>query len=93
MSLSPQLTRSDDSRQQLLVSIRGWIKFRVLWGIKPSRGQAHTQENECLYRWNRPGPNLCEEWLQAFAGKMDCGCVRAKSAIEKPMRPSAGVKR
>jgi hypothetical protein len=32
-----------------------------------------------------PGPNLCEEW-QAFAGKMECGCVGTASAIDLPMR-------
>jgi len=51
------------------------------------------RNEECRYRWNRPGPNLCNEWLQAFAGKMECGCVRAKSAIEEAMRPSTGFKR
>jgi hypothetical protein len=30
------------------------------------------------------GPNFCKEWLHAFAGKMECGCVRAKSATEVP---------
>jgi hypothetical protein len=51
------------------------------------------RSDECRYRWNRPGPNLCKEWLQAFAGKMECGCVRAKSAIEEARRPSTGFKR
>src|SRR5271156_658698 len=30
MSLSPRLTSSDDSRQQQLLKIRGWLKLRVL---------------------------------------------------------------
>src|SRR5262249_29471971 len=34
-----------------------------------------------LYWSNRPGPNPCKKWLQVFAGKLECGCVRAKSAI------------
>src|SRR5215472_12760896 len=46
-----------------------------------------------LYWSNRPGPNLREEWLQTFAGKLEVGCVRAKSAIDVPMLSSTGVRR
>src|SRR5215467_7940531 len=41
-----------------------------------------------LYWSNRPGPTFREKWLQAFAGKLACGCVRAKSAIDVPMLSS-----
>src|SRR5215470_13393150 len=44
-----------------------------------------------VYRSN--WPNLREEWLQTFAGKLEVGCVRAKSAIDVPMLSSTGVRR
>ena len=37
--------------------------------------------------------NRCEKWLQAFADKLECGCVRAKSAIDVPMLSFTGVAR
>jgi len=61
--------------------------------IDPSIADAHSRGNECLYWSNRPGPNLCQKWLQAFAGKLECGCVRAKSAIDLPILASTGVAR
>src|SRR5215472_14429099 len=45
-----------------------------------------------LYLPNWQGPNLCEEW-QVFAGTVECGCVRAKSATDSPITSLEGVNR
>src|SRR5271163_2357079 len=51
-----------------------------------------ASSEKALYWPNRPGPNLCEEW-QAFAGTVECGCARAKSATDSPIFSLAGVNR
>jgi hypothetical protein len=53
---------------------------------------AQTRTGDTLYRSNRPGPKL-RKWLHAFPDRLECGCVRAKSAIDLPMLASTGVKR
>src|SRR5271170_7397805 len=45
-----------------------------------------------LYLPNGPGPNLPGEW-QVFAGTVECGCVRAKSATDSPISSLEGVSR
>ena len=57
-------------------------------------GMHGTKARKILLYWsNRPGPNLREKWLQTFAGKLACACVRAKSAIDVPTLASTGVAR
>ena len=70
---------------------------RTTSGLAPSRGiwlEMHGAEAPtiALYRSNRPGPKL-RKWLHAFPDRLECGCVRAKSAIDLPMLASTGVKR
>jgi len=62
---------------------------RRVWGIKPKQTSG-TYEGP--YLSNRPGPKL-RKWLHAFPDRLECGCVRAKSAIDLPMLASTGVKR
>src|SRR5215472_17131880 len=49
--------------------------------------------NKCLHGTIRPGPNAGKWWLQAPAGKLDPGRVRATSATDLPMRSFTGVNR
>ena len=47
-------------------------------------GGAEAPKN-APYRWSWPSPNLCEEWWQAFADKLDPGRERATSATDSPI--------
>src|SRR5882724_6406239 len=68
---------------------------RTISGLAPAQHLAGwcASSEQVLYRSNRPGPKLGKWWLQTFAGKLDFGCVRAKSAIDLPILSFTGVNR
>jgi hypothetical protein len=53
-----------------LITPQGFVFPIVASGdFKSSKGLGTYSGNECIYRWSKPGANLCEKWWQAFADK------------------------
>src|SRR5262249_27275453 len=100
----PAMMPETRATSPLAVNILGHVDIRVTQNaphnLRPCAlaqqmtGMHSAEAPKILLYWsNPPGPNPCEWWWPTFAGKLACGCVRAKSAIDVPMLSSTGVRR